>query len=463
MNEVIRTHLREFNSQLIDITNFLNVVKTVSFSNKKKITFEQKDYSINEFYQLIQKYKDINEYIIKKIKECQFFQPSKYDNILSCGRLIEYKPSIPNYCLGTINHDYMNLSNLYLGLCKPIMKLKNQKFVIDNYYSPINRNNYLRMKQCYYIAKKLIKYTTLQPEQRSPEWFTKRLSYITASQVSVSINNNKYKTQLDALLENNGMYEKFQGNDATNFGEKFEPLAQLIYELDLMDYYKMDDNSDDIITDVHVYESAFINSRDPRFPFIGASPDGIVLIKKKEGNMIEMYKDGFCIEIKCPYRRTPNGTIPSHYLDQIQLQLETTNLEKCYFLDFKFYEFKSFDGFKKYDYNYFYKGAIIEFLVDETETDRDITTEYNKYYSRIYSNIEKPKKIKKWVSTTIENYIRENDIYEYKVTYWILTKKYYILVERNRNWLEKNIDKIREYWLKKNYYSVHIDDLYDML
>ena len=46
-------------------------------------------------------------------------------------------------------------------------------------------------------------------------------------------------------------------------------------------------------------------------------------------------EDGLLIEIKCPLTRKIEAKVPKHYLPQVQLQLEITDLEECDFIQYR--------------------------------------------------------------------------------------------------------------------------------
>ena len=71
---------------------------------------------------------------------------------------------------------------------------------------------------------------------------------------------------------------------------------------------------------------------------IGTSPDGVMLF-----NGIYIL-----IEIKCPYTRIINGTIPIYYKHQVQHHLLDTGLNNCMYIEFKFKEFYSHNQFISY-------------------------------------------------------------------------------------------------------------------
>ena len=67
-------------------------------------------------------------------------------------------------------------------------------------------------------------------EQRTPEWFEARRTRLTASDVASVIGRNSFKTSMDVILEKLGMGQKFEGNEATAHGQKYEDEAIEIYE-----------------------------------------------------------------------------------------------------------------------------------------------------------------------------------------------------------------------------------------
>ena len=111
-----------------------------------------------------------------------------------------------------------------------------------------------------------------------------------------SLSESKEKTILGKCGHN-----KFTGNSATRWGQKYEEVACQVYEK-RMNY--------------HVDEYGLI----PHgvIPFIGASPDGIT-------------PEGIMLEIKCPPKREIKEEPPHYYWIQMQLQLEVCDLEICDF------------------------------------------------------------------------------------------------------------------------------------
>ncbi len=171
-------------------------------------------------------------------------------------------------------------------------------------------------------------------EQRTTPWFQQRANRITASEAASCLRLTSgmlkayYSAFPDAKLMNLGAcgnpytnYERFiqrkldpekyifKGNEATRFGNFYEPIACDLYS-------RLHDN-------LKVKEYGFIEH--PIHAFLGASPDGIT-------------EAGVMIEIKCPPIRQINGIPPFYYYVQMQLQLECCNLQYCDYIECKFVE-----------------------------------------------------------------------------------------------------------------------------
>jgi putative phage-type endonuclease len=98
---------------------------------------------------------------------------------------------------------------------------------------------------------------------------------------------------------------KWAGNAATAHGTALEPLVRDLY---------------DERTGRKSHEIGLVQHR--KYPWLGASPDGVT-------------EDGLLIEIKCPLTRKIEAKVPKHYLPQVQLQLEITDLEECDFVQYR--------------------------------------------------------------------------------------------------------------------------------
>lgn len=145
-------------------------------------------------------------------------------------------------------------------------------------------------------------------QQRSDEWFAKRVGRITGSRVGAILGNSPYATPQDTIRamvrEYHGADSEFVGGPHIDWGVNMENEA--------LEHFKLE-------TGLDVEEVGF-------FPFedvFGASPDGIT-------------SDNCVLEIKSPYSKRNGGEFNSlsdqpHYYDQVQMELLCTGLDKAYF------------------------------------------------------------------------------------------------------------------------------------
>ena len=141
-------------------------------------------------------------------------------------------------------------------------------------------------------------------EQRSQEWLELRENMITASDVASALGENRYES-INSFIKKKVLKTKWAGNAATAHGTILEPIVRDLYD------QRYGRKSHEIGLVQHA-----------KYPWLGASPDGVT-------------EDGLLIEIKCPLTRKIEPKVPSHYLPQVQLQLEITDLEECDFIQYR--------------------------------------------------------------------------------------------------------------------------------
>ena len=117
------------------------------------------------------------------------------------------------------------------------------------------------------------------------------------------------------------MYKNASIDSPLHWGQKYEPIS--------IEFYKKLYNTE--ITD-------FGCIKHPQYPFIGASPDGI---NTDPTNL----RYGRMLEIKNIVNREINGIPKTEYWIQMQLQMETCDLNECDFLETKFVEYESYNDF----------------------------------------------------------------------------------------------------------------------
>jgi len=178
--------------------------------------------------------------------------------------------------------------------------------------------NLIVADRCVNQAKALIQLSRYQPFQKSADWLIKRTKYITASDCITACGEDSYKSR-EQYIKEKIIGTPFIGSPATRWGNDYEEVACMLYTK---------------LYDVDGYSINFIEHW--KYPFIGVSPDKIIITKDET--------DAYLLEIKSPYSRIPDGTISDRYLYQIQLQLEVCNMEKCVFWDCKLDEYDNIES-----------------------------------------------------------------------------------------------------------------------
>lgn len=141
--------------------------------------------------------------------------------------------------------------------------------------------------------------------QRSEEWLALREGMLTASDVATVINQNPYEKPRDLLLKKCGL-KTFSGNAATQHGNELEDTAREMY----------DEQYGQKTHEIGLYPH-------PTIPWLGGSADGLT-------------ESGRLVEIKCPLSRDiGDGSIPGHYMPQVQLLMHILDLSVCDFVQYK--------------------------------------------------------------------------------------------------------------------------------
>ena len=155
-------------------------------------------------------------------------------------------------------------------------------------------------------------------EQRSPEWYAFRKKILTASDLATAFDKGHFNSREDLLLSKIDP-QPWKGNQATEWGVKYEDVAILIYEMR---------------NNVKILEFGLVPH--PKIDVFGASPDGIVADTGNKELTARM------LEIKCPWmRKIKHGEVPWHYWAQIQGQLESCDLDYCDFVQVKLVEYST--------------------------------------------------------------------------------------------------------------------------
>lgn len=145
--------------------------------------------------------------------------------------------------------------------------------------------------------------------QRTPEWYERRKTLMTASDAAGALGIPAFgpaanPEMVRANLIKQKCHSTFRGNMFTQHGCDHEDAVR--------------DRLAEIWSDEALEFGLLVH---PQLPWLGASPDGIFATS------------GYMIEIKCPYKRQiVPGHIPHHYYPQVQVQMEVCDLPGTLFV-----------------------------------------------------------------------------------------------------------------------------------
>jgi len=254
-----------------------------------------------------------------------------------------------------------------------------------------------------------------QPQQKTSEWYIFRHNLITASSAWKVFKSQSTINQI--IVEkckpiNVSNYDSVNTETPMHHGNKYEDVSIMFYE------YKYK-------TKVRDYGCI----QHDIYSFLGASPDGI---------NVDMSSDryGRMLEIKNPTSREITGNPKEDYWIQMQLQMETCNLNECDFLETSFKEYPDEDAFTNdgsftFTENDELKGIIVYFIKE----GKPLYEYMPLYISKESFDI--------WYNNIME---RHAGLTWIKTIYWRLEQYSCILVLRNREWFKHAIPHIQSVW-----------------
>jgi len=266
------------------------------------------------------------------------------------------------------------------------------------------------------IANKIVNIENKpQPEQRTEDWYKFRHNLITASSGWKVFKSQSTINQL--IVEkckelDVSKYDSINTNTPMHHGNKYEDVSIMLYE----SIYK---------TKVKDYGCI----QHEKYKFIGASPDGIVIDSNSP-------RYGRMLEIKNPTTRELTGIPKEDYWIQMQLQMETCNLNECDFLETVFKEYDSKEEFME-DGTFTYtkkdelKGVIIYFIKEGKPL-----YEYMPLYMTEAEFVI-------WEEDIMDKYTNLTWI---KNIYWRMEDYSCVLVLRNKIWFQYAVSKIENVW-----------------
>jgi putative phage-type endonuclease len=269
-----------------------------------------------------------------------------------------------------------------------------------------------------------------QPDQRTKEWYESRYRMITASNISKALGSDAQKNSL--IYEKckplciDTRYGHVSTENSMHWGVKYEPITAAIYE--------------DMFSAKLSYYGCIPHET---YPFIGASPDGIVT---DPGHS----RYGHMVEIKNIVNRDITGIPKEEYWIQMQVQLETCNLEYCDFVETHIKEYEDASQFYSDD-QHKYKGVVLYFvkkmLVADALAEDGLPQNDGRYnvphYEYMPLNIPIDNVVM-WIASMKDKL--KADYVLYKTDYWYLDQISCVLVQRNREWFQAVLPKFTELW-----------------
>jgi putative phage-type endonuclease len=262
-----------------------------------------------------------------------------------------------------------------------------------------------------------------QAEQRTKEWYETRHRLITASNAYKAFEPDSAKNQLiyekcqplkyDEMEDpEKAKFELVNTDTAMHHGQKYEPVSVMYYEN---------------LFSTEVSEYGCIQH--DKYKFLGASPDGII-------SDTTLPRFGRMLEIKNIVNREIDGIPKKEYWIQMQLQMETCDLNECDFLECRFIEYDGYAAFME-------DGSFLKSAKDELKG--------------VIMHFSTPEGKPKYVYKPLSMDFDEVELWEEKQKetlgvpwikniYWRLDEVSCVLVLRNRKWFHDNIQTLSEVW-----------------
>ena len=275
-----------------------------------------------------------------------------------------------------------------------------------------------------------------QPDQRTPEWYARRNNLITASAASkafgsqASINQliyekcNNYSAGIGVGdIDGSGLppvTTPLQGpvNSPLHWGQRYEPLTVMIYEHR---------------NKTRLGEFGCIQH--DKYPFIGASPDGINIDPASP-----LY--GRMVEIKNIFNREITGSPKEEYWIQTQIQMEVCDLDECDFVETRFKEFECEDDYHRADLNE--KGRILWFQSAPTFTNQGYVSQPIQLYEYAPIGVTE-EEYAEWEAAVFAKHELTRNIWV-RTIYWYLDEYSCVLIRRNRLWFSEAVKVLEKVW-----------------
>jgi putative phage-type endonuclease len=231
-------------------------------------------------------------------------------------------------------------------------------------------------------------------DQRTSAWLAKRGEMITASEVyQIFAGGETRRSLILRKLTPSQASSGYAG--AMIWGTRFEPIAKELYE----------NETKCTITDVSCVQH-------PVYPFLGASPDGIIFPKDPS----DVRRRGRLVEFKCPFSRAESDGIPEAYVHQMQMQMECSGIDECEYAEFRFKQVFSSEWLRST-----VTKSVFAVFPDETLNYKPLS-----------------KDLKLWQAEVSER--------EPQFIYWILVSTKKAFLPKDTGWLPRHIEALKTAW-----------------
>ena len=244
-----------------------------------------------------------------------------------------------------------------------------------------------------------------QNDQRTAAWHAKRGEMLTASEIYKALPDATPAAKHELIMSKLQPKPRTEGSGprALIWGTRFEPIAKAMY-------CKLSTDKLEIVDTTCVPH--------PTVPFLGASPDGIILTED-----VTNPRYGTLVEFKCPISRdfSDDTPVPPAYYHQMQLQMECTGLKSCDYIEMKF---KDMNYSAWMDSKAEWKGF---FAIN----DDDVGVQYR--------DLDDPRDVATWRSEVLQSE-------DWNMVYWVLEKHRTKQVLHDPEWLTTNLPSMTDVW-----------------
>lgn len=292
-----------------------------------------------------------------------------------------------------------------------------------------------------------------QYEQKSKAWLKQRSQCLTATAIATALNEDPYKYPIELFLEKCGRGTPFVENENVHHGKKYEEIGNMFYSFR---------------KNVKVAEYGLIQHS--KYPFIGASPDGICEKYTPDEHSLTTLV-GRLLEIKFPRTRKiiTTGKIdgdicPHYYYLQCQTQLFVTEMDECDFLQCKIEEYENWNQYLSDTHptipglsekTSLEKGCLIQLLPKNRISSEDTKMcLYHAQYIYPPKLHMTPAEITEWIGKETLQF-HQNELYtDYmidRIIFWRLSQIDIRLIKAEESFSD-NIPILKQFWDYVLYY-----------